>query len=152
MGDLSNLEFCSKWFFIAGGSLVAVRDYVKTVSTKQYYTRTNRHILSQPHIHRFAILSGVKSEQASHLLEDLLQVSAPARVTGWECEQVEEYLKKQYSPAPANYAAEHYINAKLGLSSYDILCVIKSNRFICGRDPLNELEGPIYFDLDDNSM
>lgn len=79
----------------------------------------------------------------------MLQVSAPSSVSAVEATQVEDYLKKLYSPAPANYAAEHYINAKLGLSAYDILCVIKNNSFVCGRAPQHETKEYIYYDLND---
>lgn len=72
VGKLDDLEFCSKWFFLADGRLIATRDYIKTLTTKQYYTRANRHFLTNPALHRMAILEGVKAEQASILIEDLL--------------------------------------------------------------------------------
>lgn len=48
------------------------RDYSKLVNTKQFYTGSNEIIFTDPGLHCQAILDGVKSEHASHLLEDLL--------------------------------------------------------------------------------
>lgn len=68
------IEFCSRWFFQTHCGLVATRDFNKLLNTKQYYNRSNAHILNDPTLHRLAILQGLQSEQASHLLEDIVSV------------------------------------------------------------------------------
>lgn len=52
--------------------LKATRDVSKLLLTKQYYNRSNAHILKDPMLHRTAILEGFKSEEVSHLIEDML--------------------------------------------------------------------------------
>jgi hypothetical protein len=37
--DIDEAEYCSKWFFECAGEVVVTRDYLKTLLTKQYYSR-----------------------------------------------------------------------------------------------------------------
>jgi len=78
LSDLTEADFCSKWIFRVGTELVMTRDYAKVLTTKQFYTRKNAHLLSSPVVHRAAILAGVQSETASTLLEDVISASCPA--------------------------------------------------------------------------
>jgi len=44
------------------------------MTTKQYFTGKNKHILADPYLHREAILRGVESENLSLLIEDMLTI------------------------------------------------------------------------------
>lgn len=60
-------DFCSKW--VLDGK--CWRDYSKILTTKMYYNKSNQIILNNPGIHAMAIYSGVKSEKASRLIEQI---------------------------------------------------------------------------------
>lgn len=74
-GDLSQIDFCSKWAFgNTVASLNLVRDVDKLLSTRQYYAKQNRQFVSHPGLHAKAILEGFKADKVSHLIEDILSV------------------------------------------------------------------------------
>lgn len=50
-----------------------MRDVKKIFTTRQYYTKQNKHILTHPILHPLAILEGLKTEKISHLIEDILE-------------------------------------------------------------------------------
>lgn len=129
---LEGAEFCSKWFHIAGDKLILTRDYVKTLCTKQNYTRKNAHILRTPALHRHAILCGVRSEEASHLLEDIILASTPPCDDSGQA-LVQGYLDSLYAPKPSNYEVERSVNARLGIGYFDLFKVLRDDALICGR-------------------
>lgn len=57
---------------MTSSGLQATRDYKKTLCTKMMYNKKNAAIFLNPDIYAAAIYEGVKSERASHLIEDIL--------------------------------------------------------------------------------
>lgn len=49
-----------------------IRDVKKVLTTKQYFTGSNAHILRVPRLHREAIWEAFKAERVSELIEDVL--------------------------------------------------------------------------------
>jgi len=77
IGKFYEIEFCSKWSDSKDGTLESwtmCRSVKKLMTTKQYFTGQNKHILSDPWLHRKAILDGFESEKVSRLVEDMLTV------------------------------------------------------------------------------
>lgn len=94
-GPLETAEFCSKWFFLVQGKLVATRDLRKVLATKQFYSRKNQHLLRNPHLHRLAILQGLHSESASKLLEAMIDASVATHVaSATDQDVIDAYIKK----------------------------------------------------------
>jgi hypothetical protein len=62
VGAFYEMDFCSKWSFCPTGALKdwkLTRDVSKLLSTKNYYTGNNKHILENGYLHRQAILQGL---------------------------------------------------------------------------------------------
>jgi len=77
IGKFYDIEFCSKWSDSPDGTLEnwsMCRSVKKLMTTKQYFTGKNKHILNDPWLHRKAILEGFESEKISRLIEDMLRV------------------------------------------------------------------------------
>jgi DNA polymerase/3'-5' exonuclease PolX len=74
LGTVTDFTFCSKWFYSPTGlieDLTYCRDVKKILSTKHYFTGSNKHILQNPYLHRLAIYTGFKLEKVSKLVEDM---------------------------------------------------------------------------------
>jgi len=56
LSSITEIDFCSKWFYMEGGVLYATRDLTKLLATRHYYTRRNAHLLCNPALYRYAIL------------------------------------------------------------------------------------------------
>lgn len=89
--------------------------------------------MGNPALHRYAIYEGIRSEEVSHLLEEIILYSSPSRVSAEEAVVVQRWLQSQYSPSPTDYSVERQVNVRLGLSFYDLARLISTGAVICGR-------------------
>lgn len=64
--------FCSKWIFSDGSNIHVTRDYLKTLTKRQYYTKQNADIVTHPSTHAAVMLQGLAAEQSSLLLESFM--------------------------------------------------------------------------------
>jgi len=86
------------------------------------------------------------SEQASTLLEAIVEATSPPTTTVSEQRAVDLFIRKQYLPSPANYELEQQVNARLGIDLYTYFQAVLSNTIVCGTPTpstpvhINELE------------
>jgi hypothetical protein len=87
------------------------RSVQKLMTTRQYFTGKNKHILADPYLHRMAILEGFESEKVSMLVEDMLRVQLHSlKRPNATDEQFRKVLNKtkyiKYAWSPADYQLE----------------------------------------------
>jgi len=94
IGEVQDVDFCSKWSLSNGGmsEWVLIRDPKKLLLTKQFYSKKNAQLLNNPYLHRLAIYQGFKTEAVSHLLEDLLWISAAKHAHGQRITDAQQKL------------------------------------------------------------
>lgn len=68
----------------------STRDVTKLLTTKQYYNKSNVLMYNNPHLHRVAIASGFKSEQVTHLAEDILRATVANRDESYDLEMLQQ--------------------------------------------------------------
>jgi len=96
-------------------------------------------MLRYPYLHREAILRGLKSEQASHLLEDIVEAQLQHLEKPDVSEDARFYYEQktksvQHALSSTGYKAEHSINHRLSLTLEKLLTVARTNTIYCGRD------------------
>jgi hypothetical protein len=70
------MDFCSKQSYCPDGTPATfcfVRDMKKVLNLKQYYTGNHPLLKTYPYLQPYLILSGLKHEKASKLLEDIVE-------------------------------------------------------------------------------
>ena len=139
-----DFDFCSCFSYSSGNDddWILVRDASKIIRTKQFFTNQNKAMLLNPVLHRLAIYIGVKSEQISHLIEDILlhQIRLLQKRSEFLIFEGDEtmmhllyhvkYIK--YGNSPNAYEHEQIINEQCGISSATLWNLYENDVILCG--------------------